>query len=411
MQARKLGVPILALLLAAAIGPAAAMAGERCDLMFVNALDEEIGAIRVRYATPYDQPRHSSSQVFLGPGGEFRLGVQGTTLPERIIFDLATKTFYFNDLSGLNPDQDMRLEVTHQDGRPLLKRIDADGSATGEERDHLTAANLPNSVDRDFLTNAKTMAEVRELVEDATEEARERLGDVKEFTVEAGPIWNNDHAQSRCPEAAAEWNESNPGEARWNGQWSTTVPNEMSVCGCVAGAANLAGTLYEEDAGWGKTLYFPVFWKDWHGAARVQLVDAEDEEKGIGIDLRFRIPGEGVETMLDELLSDLRVDGYQPLQFQIKTWNAEKEERDEVELSFREGEGDKYDNQEKLQELLVSAYHESTLVQAMAIWVQKDTFDKLKAEEEPPAEPAVAVVFSRGMFEAFFLPDARMIVR
>jgi len=43
--------------------------------------------------------------------------------------------------------------------------------------------------------------------------------------VNAGPIWNNDDAKVKCPVAAQVYN------ATWNGQWTTTVPGKMSVCG------------------------------------------------------------------------------------------------------------------------------------------------------------------------------------
>jgi FtsP/CotA-like multicopper oxidase with cupredoxin domain len=43
----------------------------------------------------------------------------------------------------------------------------------------------------------------------------------------AGPIWNNDDAKVRCPEACRADN------ATWNGQWTTTIPGKLSVCGCV----------------------------------------------------------------------------------------------------------------------------------------------------------------------------------
>ncbi len=42
--------------------------------------------------------------------------------------------------------------------------------------------------------------------------------------VEAGPLFNNAEAARKCPAVCA------PG--RWNGQWATTVPGRMSVCGC-----------------------------------------------------------------------------------------------------------------------------------------------------------------------------------
>ena len=43
--------------------------------------------------------------------------------------------------------------------------------------------------------------------------------------VKAGPIWNNEDAQIKCPVAAA----AVGGE--WNGQWRTTIWGKESVCG------------------------------------------------------------------------------------------------------------------------------------------------------------------------------------
>lgn len=46
------------------------------------------------------------------------------------------------------------------------------------------------------------------------------------YTVNAGPIWNNQDAAAKCPGMCAP-------PARWNGQWWTTVQGQMSVCECV----------------------------------------------------------------------------------------------------------------------------------------------------------------------------------
>jgi hypothetical protein len=43
--------------------------------------------------------------------------------------------------------------------------------------------------------------------------------------IKAGPIWNNEDAQLKCPVAAA----AVGGE--WNGQWRTTIWGKESVCG------------------------------------------------------------------------------------------------------------------------------------------------------------------------------------
>ena len=45
--------------------------------------------------------------------------------------------------------------------------------------------------------------------------------------VEAGPIWDQKDAEKKCPEVCGSE------DATWTGQWRTTEPGEMSVCGCV----------------------------------------------------------------------------------------------------------------------------------------------------------------------------------
>lgn len=43
--------------------------------------------------------------------------------------------------------------------------------------------------------------------------------------VPAGPIWNNDDAQAKGPVVAASYN------GKWNGQWNTIIEGQMSVIG------------------------------------------------------------------------------------------------------------------------------------------------------------------------------------
>ncbi len=59
--------------------------------------------------------------------------------------------------------------------------------------------------------------------------------------VEAGPIWNNDDARGKCPAVCEKAN------GTWNGQWVTTVPGEMSVCGCCGNLCKRAAK--DEEAG------------------------------------------------------------------------------------------------------------------------------------------------------------------
>jgi len=49
----------------------------------------------------------------------------------------------------------------------------------------------------------------------------------KSFDAKAGPIWSNSDAPGKCPSTCTAYS------ATWNGQWKTTVPAQMSVCGCV----------------------------------------------------------------------------------------------------------------------------------------------------------------------------------
>lgn len=44
--------------------------------------------------------------------------------------------------------------------------------------------------------------------------------------LEAGPIWNNDDANGKCPKVCTDKNMT------WTGDWWTTVRGEMSVCTC-----------------------------------------------------------------------------------------------------------------------------------------------------------------------------------
>lgn len=54
------------------------------------------------------------------------------------------------------------------------------------------------------------------------------LGQCKATDVQAGPIWNNADAQQKCVQTCQD-------KGGWNGNWTTTVPGQMSVCGCCGG--------------------------------------------------------------------------------------------------------------------------------------------------------------------------------
>ena len=45
-------------------------------------------------------------------------------------------------------------------------------------------------------------------------------------SIEAGPLWDQDHAVKTCPDLCKKNNKD------WTGHWWTTVPTQMSVCQC-----------------------------------------------------------------------------------------------------------------------------------------------------------------------------------
>jgi hypothetical protein len=131
------------------------------------------------------------------------------------------------------------------------------------------------------------------------------------------------------------------------------------------------------------------------------------------MDLRFKIPENGFDddAMVDELLSDLRIDGFRPWRFAMVTWNEETEESDEVELIFHEDEeDDKYAHQGALQMKLLAAYADGSLDEASISWVKAEAFAAAKAGEEPEPMQGVIVTLSKATFEAVFIPDGGMLM-
>lgn len=57
--------------------------------------------------------------------------------------------------------------------------------------------------------------------------------------INAGPIWSNADAKAKCPSVCS--------DLKWNGQWTTTVPGEMSVCGTTAGVDIPVGPIWNNN--------------------------------------------------------------------------------------------------------------------------------------------------------------------
>lgn len=61
--------------------------------------------------------------------------------------------------------------------------------------------------------------------------------------VNAGPIWNNEEARTRCPRVCSDE------MATWNGQWTTTESGVMSVCGCLPWGSITTRSRFEDYTG------------------------------------------------------------------------------------------------------------------------------------------------------------------
>jgi len=340
MHKTKYTVLPLACLLTFAFAAHAALASSRSDITLINGLNEPITAVKILYDTPYGDQRPSSSEILLPPGGEYRLGIQGVTLPTRIILFLPLSSYEFTDLSGLAPESSMRLEAAYEDGVPCLKwEGDAGKSAVASEHKYLTPENRPYAVNRDFLTDCKTMEEVRNLVaETATdaEQSKTDLGDI----------------------------------------------------------------LFAETFDGRTTLSFPVFWtSDYAGYGSATPVDLDEPDAGIAITVTVPLPEDDATDVTDKLMSDLRVDGYRPAHFQLCA-----KDDDDKEVNFMEGDGDKYDDQDVVQEHLTAVFGKGTLLEAELIWVKEEAFEKAKADNDSPEGPVVRVRIANGQFQALFLP-------
>lgn len=63
------------------------------------------------------------------------------------------------------------------------------------------------------------------------------------FTIQipVGPIWNDADAKTKCPIACAAH------LGTWNGQWTTVVEGQMSICGCVVPVTANGGSKFTLD--------------------------------------------------------------------------------------------------------------------------------------------------------------------
>jgi len=93
-----------------------------------------------------------------------------------------------------------------------------------------------------------------------------QAGTAQAFGVRAGPIWSQSDAKKKCPQTC-QW------YGGWNGNWVTTVPGKMSVCGCNKSAeggpndAN-AGTIWSNAEAPAKCPSATKWYGGWNGQWR-----------------------------------------------------------------------------------------------------------------------------------------------
>ena len=374
---------------------------EHLSINYTNNTPFELIEINAKLETTH-APRDTRSRVNLVSGSSYRIGVTGAIKPLSIKVEFAAGRLEFNDLSGLALSENMLLDVVYDDKGARLEQSanGASHTAQGKVVWFLSAENRSAAVPKDTILAAKSQDDVRRLFAKAAPEAAAPSGseEPKNFDVEAGPIWNNNHAQERCPELLAEWNRNRkPGEpeARWTGQWATTREGEMSVCGFATGssgaAASAAGALYEDQDG--ETLYFPVTWA---GTAGVGLSQAMGGA-GLGIALRL----EADNTVLKAVFDDLVKQGLRP-------WRAEVSMQtmsDDKELFYGDSKKDAATDMAGLFAEIAPVRESKELRQTQCVLVGEAAFKEAAAGKEVDSAPGVMLMVGPGTVEAFFLPD------
>lgn len=174
----------IASLLLLSAGPALA----ELKVTFVNLTDFEIQNIKMS-----GDGMSMQSDIRVVPGNECTFTDGNSSELTGVSIDVGLMLFNFEDMAALAGRSEIKLELS----------FDADN------RPHLTMS--------------------------------EQAASDGSFDLEAGPIWDNAHATQRCPEVLAEWLAERPGTAaEWTGQWVTTIPGEMSVCGIKITSGDIA---------------------------------------------------------------------------------------------------------------------------------------------------------------------------
>lgn len=347
------------------------------------------------------EERKTGSRVCLINGGTYRIGVNGAIKPLRIRAEFAEGRLEFNDLSGLEMRENMKLAIVYDDKGARLEQEGPDGprEVEGTVTWVVTPENRGSAVTRETVVAAGNLDEVRALLGKAgaaTGGGEER----KTFDVEAGPIWNNDHARERCPEVLAEWNNAQPEgapKATWTGNWVTTVSGEMSVCNFAVGSAPSDPSRIMEDDG---LLYFPVTWVGKTGTGIAQSMGGHGD--GVAVVLRLAAD----DKTLEAAFADLAQQGLRP-------WAAELEMRtmeDSREMRYAESGKDAAADRADLLAAILAARESNSLRDTQCLLITEAAFAEGKAGKDISPAPGMVLRVGPGTLEAIFVPDCSTIM-
>lgn len=377
----------------------AAEASDHVRVTLSNRTQYEIIQIDMELETRHE-PRRDSARVYLNTGDSYSIGFAGAIKPLRISAEVVDALLVFDDLSDLEASQEIRLEITCGDDGPLLRQPEsADGAAQAGGRlvKFVTDVNAAAAVDKDDIVAAATIPAVHATVAEHVETLQARFGEATSFEVDAGPILTNAQARERCPEVAREWSEKHGGdaEARWSGDWTTTVPGEMSVCNVRCGPPRLEEVLTQEN----ESLHFPVVWNGNIGAGRATQLYQDSAEVGIVISLRMS------DNVMREAKDDLFADGLRPWQFRLDKRTTGS--ADDVDIDFTERGVSAEEAWDIAIEEYLAARSAGSLREMDLILVGEAQFRAIQAGNQDIDYPAALLQCGRNSLQATFFPGNR----
>ncbi|MDL2307761.1 hypothetical protein LJC48_07050 [Desulfovibrio sp. OttesenSCG-928-C06] len=330
---------VAACLITLVFGAHAALASGLSGITLNNKLDESILNVKILYIDSDGDRWNSSPKVLIQPDDLYYFDAQDTDDPEVIILHLSASSYEFPVHIPSRADGGIKLDVTYEDGVPYLKMAeDPEQAFIGVEKKLFYPESGDYAVDRDYLSDCETYEDVIRLIQETAQDAGGDEG--KDTIAQFTPI---------------------------------------------------------ETFGQSETLYFPVAWTSDHiGYGSIMKVKGSITSGALVFAVSVPLNDEPAST-IDDLMSDLRVDGYRPFEFKYRLMD----DGDAVE--FLSGEGDKYDDQDVIQDTLAPAMAKDDLVEAEVLWVKEEAFEKAKETGESPDGSFVVVRITPKLFQAEFI--------